>query len=104
MEDNIDYFGEDVEWVGEVKSVEDCQQLCEESWDCIYFTYAKENYVGKWEQTCFLKESNGGRRSFEGFVSGGLPGVSCESVRYRANQKEDEDTEKEVEGKLKGIG
>mmetsp|Transcript_100100 Transcript_100100/g.278913 ORF Transcript_100100/g.278913 Transcript_100100/m.278913 type:complete len:437 (+) Transcript_100100:45-1355(+) len=51
-----DYNGDDLRWVGDVQSAEDCAALCSADAVCRSFTYVKKAGHAV-EKTCFLKKS-----------------------------------------------
>ena len=79
FENNIDFQGND--WSGnefsKIPYAEVCREKCVEDSRCKVFTYVKE------KQICWLKKSDAGRRTMDGYVSGrkDCPGSSNSSSK-----------------------
>jgi len=64
QEVSVDFYGNDIRYMGGVNSPALCQLLCQDEAACLYFSWKGR------DEYCFLKHSDAGRRTAPDVVSG----------------------------------
>jgi hypothetical protein len=64
FEEEINYFGEDIVFLSNILTTDDCQIACAGQEGCTHFTYDVSNKI------CYLKNGNSGPVAFPDHVSG----------------------------------
>ena len=66
MEDKVDFIGYDLEEKKDVKTKEDCCNVCARKEGCTFFSYKQH------QEKCWLKTSDAGRKANDEAVSGSV--------------------------------